>query len=63
MKLRINEAEKGSPEYYVNEYLPALNNKELVDEFSHALLQNVGQWGKYDSMISDIKNEILSRMK
>lgn len=63
MKLRITEAEKGSSEYYVNEYLPSLDNKKLVNEFAHVLLQNVGQRGKYDAMISEVENEILSRMK
>jgi hypothetical protein len=62
MKLRINESDVENKEYYVNEYLPTLNKEKLISEFEHALLQNVGQRGKYDTMISEIRNEILSRM-
>lgn len=32
MKLRISEAVEGTIEYYVEEYLPALGNTELIHE-------------------------------
>lgn len=63
MKLRIFEAVEGTIEYYVEEYLPALSNKELIHELELITLQNNGQFGKYNDMISAIKQELLSRMR
>ena len=63
MKLRISEAVEGTIEYYIEEYLPGLNNKELIHELELITLQNNGQFGKYNDMISAIKQELLSRMK
>jgi len=63
MKLRISEAVEGTIEYYVEEYLPTLNNKELIHELELITLQNNGQFGRYNDMISAIKQELLSRMK
>jgi hypothetical protein len=63
MKLRIFEAAEGTIEYYVEEYLPALSNKDLIHELELITLQNNGQRGEYNDMISAIKQELLSRMK
>lgn len=63
MKLRISEAVEGTIEYYVEEYLPALNNEKLIHELELITLQNNGQFGKYNDMVSAIKQELLSRMK
>lgn len=62
MKLRIFEAAEGI-ECYIEEYLPALGNKELIHKLELITLQNDGQFGKYNDMISAIKQELLSRMK
>ena len=62
MKLKLMEAEPGTIEYYKDEYLPNMNNKELVKHLETITLQNHGSYGKYDDMISAIEEELLSRM-
>ena len=64
MKLKITEGkEPGTIEYYREEYLPAMDNKELVKHLETITLQNSGTRGEYSDMISAIEQEILSRMR